>query len=59
MNGGIKNVKARHMEQLADYRRTLWKEPKLRFLFLELILRCNERCVHCGSRCGEIFPLRN
>lgn len=54
MNGGIKTVKARHMEQLADYRRTLWKEPKLRFLFLELTLRCNERCVHCGSRCGDI-----
>lgn len=54
MNSGIKTVKARHMEQLADYRRTLWKEPKLRFLFLELTLRCNERCVHCGSRCGDI-----
>ncbi len=26
----------------------------LRNLFLELTLRCNERCLHCGSRCGEV-----
>ena len=42
------------MKQLADYRRTLWKEPKLKFLFLELTLRCNEKCIHCGSRCGNV-----
>lgn len=46
-------VKTEHMRQLAEYRRGLWKSPKLRFLFLELTLRCNERCIHCGSRCGE------
>lgn len=48
-------IKTEHMKQLADYRRTLWQEPRLKFLFLELTLRCNERCIHCGSRCGN-FP---
>ncbi len=52
MNGAIKTE---HMKQLAEYKRTLRKEPKLKFLFLELTLRCNERCIHCGSRCGN-FP---
>lgn len=26
----------------------------LRNLFLELTVRCNERCLHCGSRCGDV-----
>lgn len=51
MNG---TIKTEHMKQLADYKRTLWNEPKLKFLFLELTLRCNERCIHCGSRCGNV-----
>ena len=46
-------VKTRHMTQLADYRRSILSNPPLRNLFLELTLRCNERCIHCGSRCGE------
>lgn len=49
------DVKTEHMRELAEYRRGLWTEPKLKFLFLELTLRCNERCIHCGSRCGD-FP---
>ena len=48
-------VKTEHMRELAVYRNELRKAPKLKFLFLELTLRCNERCVHCGSRCGD-FP---
>ena len=47
-------IKREHMQQLADYRRLLYKEPKLRNLFLELTLKCNERCIHCGSRCGDV-----
>ena len=54
MKDNISKIKTGHMHQLAEYRRGLWKEPKLRFLFLELTLRCNERCMHCGSRCGDI-----
>ena len=23
-------------------------------LFLELTMRCNEHCLHCGSRCGDV-----
>lgn len=29
------------------------KNPQLRKLFFELTDACNERCLHCGSRCGE------
>ena len=47
------DVKIQHMRQLADYRRSIIDAPPLRNLFLELTLRCNERCIHCGSRCGE------
>ncbi len=47
-------MKSEHMRQLAAYKRTLWEQPQLRNLFLELTLRCNERCIHCGSRCGEV-----
>ena len=46
-------VKIIHMRQLAGYRRSIIGAPPLKNLFLELTLRCNERCIHCGSRCGE------
>ena len=46
--------KVQHMTELAAYKRTLWKQPQLRNLFLELTMECNERCLHCGSRCGEV-----
>lgn len=49
----INDIKTEHMRQLAEYRRKLQKDPILKFLFLELTLRCNENCIHCGSRCGE------
>lgn len=42
------------MRELAAYKKKLWKSPQLRNLFLELTLRCNENCIHCGSRCGEV-----
>ena len=46
--------KERHQTDLARYRYGLWRVPRLRHLFLELTLRCNENCLHCGSRCGEL-----
>lgn len=46
-------IKSEHMRQLSEYRSKLQKDPILKFLFLELTLRCNENCVHCGSRCGK------
>ena len=47
----IRVIKTRQMDELADWREHLYREPELRELFLELTLRCNERCFHCGSRC--------
>lgn len=46
-------VKTGHLKQLAEYRNSIIHNPPLRNLFLELTLRCNEQCIHCGSRCGE------
>ena len=47
-------IKKKHMDQLAEYRHNvLWPTPKLHHLFLEVTTQCNERCRHCGSRCGE------
>lgn len=48
------NKKNNDLSKLSDYRKNLMKNPQLRNLFLELTLRCNENCVHCGSRCGEV-----
>lgn len=43
----------RDLRALADYRQSILDHPPLRHLFLELTTRCNEHCLHCGSRCGE------
>lgn len=48
------NVKKEHLGKLREYREQLKIKPRLRFLFLELTLRCNENCLHCGSRCGDV-----
>ena len=48
------NQKIAELEILAQYHKALRKDPQLRFLFLELTLKCNENCIHCGSRCGEV-----
>ena len=48
----INMVKGMQMDKLAEFHRKLYKEPILRLLFLELTLRCNEHCFHCGSRCS-------
>ena len=47
-------TKLDNMEPLAESRRGLLTKPQLRYLFLELTLRCNERCIHCGSSCGDV-----
>lgn len=49
----VQTVHESRMRQLAEYRRSILPHPPLRNLFLELTLRCNEHCLHCGSRCGE------
>ena len=48
------DTKYKHMEQLAEYREGLKKKPLLKNLFLELTLKCNEHCLHCGSYCGDV-----
>ena len=49
-------IKKTNLDLLADYQAKLCKEPKLHQLFLELTLRCNEFCFHCGSGCGRDLP---
>lgn len=50
----ITQLKKDQLKLLSDYRKQLYKHPILKFLFLELTLRCNERCLHCGSSCGDV-----
>ena len=50
----MESIKAEQMRQLFEYKQRLRKAPQLRKLFLELTLRCNENCRHCGSRCGDV-----
>lgn len=49
-------IKEKNLDTLAEYRSKLRKEPKLRQLFLELTLKCNEHCFHCGSGCHAQMP---
>lgn len=38
-----------------EYRKQLFKGHVLNSLFFEVTLRCNARCEHCGSNCGDII----
>ncbi len=49
-----KETKIAHMQELCAYREQLLHAPILQNLFLELTLRCNEHCLHCGSACGDV-----
>lgn len=49
----MNSIKLKNLRQLSDYRRTVIENPPLRNLFLELTLRCNEHCIHCGSNCSD------
>lgn len=46
--------KIQNLNTMKKYRETLKVAPQLRNLFLELTLRCNEKCLHCGSNCGDV-----
>lgn len=46
--------KEAYLNKISEYRNKLHFSAFLRYLFLELTLRCNERCLHCGSFCGDI-----
>ena len=42
-------TKIKHMNALAEYRKTLYNEGRLVTLFFELTDACNMKCLHCGS----------
>ena len=46
-------INKKNMLNLASYRKELYKNPKLKFLFFELTDKCNLNCVHCGSNCNS------
>ena len=48
----MKALKEKHLHQLDAYVQKLYRAPQLRHLFLELTMRCNAHCFHCGSSCG-------
>ncbi|MCR4620529.1 MAG: radical SAM protein [Clostridiales bacterium] len=50
----IEEIKTQHLIARAGYRDYLFREPQLHQLFLELTSRCNLRCEHCGSSCGDV-----
>ena len=39
------------LDNYYEYRKSFYKNPVLKNLFLELTSRCNAFCDHCGSRC--------
>ncbi len=39
-----------------DYRKQELKKHELKALFFEVTSRCNARCEHCGSSCGDFVP---
>lgn len=46
-------TKKLEMLYLDDHIKELYDHPKLKNLFLEVTSRCNARCEHCGSSCGN------
>lgn len=49
-------IKTANLDLLAEHQKKLCREPELRQLFLELTLKCNEHCFHCGSSCAGNLP---
>ena len=56
MNNEIKQIKIKNLDRLYEYRQKLYKNPVLKDLFIEVTSRCNARCEHCGSSCGDFIP---
>lgn len=52
----IRKIKIKNLDNLANYRKTLYTKPILHDLFLEVTSRCNAKCEHCGSSCGYEIP---
>ena len=45
-----------YIDTFYDYKKKLMKQHPLRILFIEVTSRCNARCEHCGSSCGDFIP---
>ena len=56
MDEEIRKIKIKNLDRLYKYRQKLYKKPVLKDLFLEVTSRCNARCEHCGSSCGDFIP---
>lgn len=46
--------KTEHLQKVKEYVDDLYRKPSLESLFIEMTLKCNEHCRHCGSKCGDI-----
>ena len=44
------------VENLYNFKKKAYKEHTLKALFFEMTSRCNARCEHCGSSCGDFVP---
>lgn len=44
------------IDSFYESRKYAMKLHPLRALFFEVTLRCNARCEHCGSNCGDFHP---
>ena len=44
------------VDKYYEAKKDLFKEHPLRVLFFEVTSRCNARCEHCGSSCGDFVP---
>ena len=53
----LREIKKQHMHALADYRQKLYREPKLKELFLELTLNCNAAAA--GAETFEAMNCRS
>ncbi len=40
-------------QKFYEFRKDAYKRHPLKSLFFEVTLRCNARCEHCGSNCGD------
>ena len=56
MSKRVKLVEDSFVDKYYSIKKELMKVHPLRILFFEVTSRCNAKCEHCGSSCGEIFP---
>ena len=44
------------LNEFIEFRKEAYKKHELTGLFFEVTSRCNARCEHCGSSCGDFIP---